>query len=322
MRVGGVVARLLEHEEALEIVRADGFAPGVLERWRTFPLDADLPLSGSVAGTARRARVDRGADDQYPSLAGEPVRSGHGAWLAAPLSVEGRAIGGSRSRSRPRALRRRCARVRARSRAASWAGVRARATLDAEREARGRAERITVGLAQLHALGPRSLARGRPVKLPRLSGRRSWACSTRTRQASTSSIRTARRSNAAPSERPLRTRPTPYRSTTVRRSRSPSGPALRLAGTRRAREGRPGRHRKSDRRHARSSAHARRRRPDRGVTSSSRAAACSTPSSAASSRPSRDRPPSRSSACGCWRRTGVHGSSRCRRQSVRVAYSV
>ena len=160
--VGGVVARLLEHEEALEIVRADGFAPGVLERWRTFPLDADLPLSDSVR---RNELVVLGSieerDDQYPSLAGEPVRSGHGAWLAAPLSVEGRAIGGL-ALAFPTARRFGDAAlefVRALARQAGQAFERAR-LLDAEREARGRAERIAVGLAQLHALGT-TLSRAR-----------------------------------------------------------------------------------------------------------------------------------------------------------------
>jgi GAF domain-containing protein/anti-sigma regulatory factor (Ser/Thr protein kinase) len=150
-----VVVRRLEHEEELEIVRARRFDTKLVERWRRIPLAAELPLSDAVRENRTIVLASVGERDaRYQALAHEPVSSDHGAWLAFPLSVEGNAIGGvalafSGARSFTRSE---LDFVDSLARQAGQAFERAR-LLDAEHEARERAERIAASLAQLHALG-------------------------------------------------------------------------------------------------------------------------------------------------------------------------
>jgi GAF domain-containing protein/anti-sigma regulatory factor (Ser/Thr protein kinase) len=150
-----VVVRRLEHEGELDIVSARDFDPELVERWRRIPLAAELPLSEAVRNgrTVVLASIAE-RDARYPALRAEPVASGHGAWLAFPLSVESNAIGGvALAFSGPRSFSRsELDFVDSLARQAGQAFERAR-LLDAEHEARERAERIAASLAQLHALG-------------------------------------------------------------------------------------------------------------------------------------------------------------------------
>jgi GAF domain-containing protein/anti-sigma regulatory factor (Ser/Thr protein kinase) len=153
--VGGIVMRRLEHEDELEVVSARNFGLEIVERRQRVPLAARLPISDAVREN-RTVVLDsiHDRDVQYPSLAREPVGDGSGAWLALPLSVEGEAIGGvALAFLGPRAFSARDLDfVGSMARQAGQAFERAR-LLDAEHEARTRAERIAVSLAQLHALG-------------------------------------------------------------------------------------------------------------------------------------------------------------------------
>jgi GAF domain-containing protein/anti-sigma regulatory factor (Ser/Thr protein kinase) len=150
-----VVVRRLEHEGELEIVGARRFDPELVERWRRIPLAAEVPLCDAVRDSRTVALASIAERDaHYPALAREPVTSGHGAWLAFPLSVESTAIGGvALAFSGPRSFSLSDLDfVDSLARQAGQAFERAR-LLDAEHEARERAERIAASLAQLHALG-------------------------------------------------------------------------------------------------------------------------------------------------------------------------
>jgi serine phosphatase RsbU (regulator of sigma subunit)/anti-sigma regulatory factor (Ser/Thr protein kinase)/uncharacterized protein YigA (DUF484 family) len=149
-----VVGRVLEHSDEFELLQAVGFDDDMLEKWRRFPLQADLPLADAMR---RNEIVVLGSLDErdrlYPSLVGEQVAGERGSWLAVPLAFAGRAVGGiglAFAGSR-RFTDVELDLVGALARQAGQAFERAR-LLESEQQARGRAERAAAGLAQLHAL--------------------------------------------------------------------------------------------------------------------------------------------------------------------------
>ncbi len=150
----GVVGRVIEHGGEFEVIRAVGFENDLLERWRRFPLHAEVPLADAIRRNEVVALASREERDRlYPALADEPIAEGRGSWLAIPLPFAGRAIGGvalsfaGSRRFTPGELDL----VGALARQAGQAFERARA-LESEQQARARAERMAGGLAQLHAL--------------------------------------------------------------------------------------------------------------------------------------------------------------------------
>ena len=165
-----VVLPAAEDEELLQAVRHEGL--GELERspLRTFRRDDRLPLADAVRRNELvvvGSREER--DKRYPALRGlEPV---HGAWLAVPLALGGRAVGAlglgfPAGRRFPEAD---LEFANALARQAAQAVERAR-LLDAEHRARERAERTAGTLAQLHALGT-ALARAvTPAEVARAVG--------------------------------------------------------------------------------------------------------------------------------------------------------
>jgi signal transduction histidine kinase len=88
---GGSVALLEETGQFLEVTRATGYSPGVLETWRRFPLDAPLPLS-DAARTRQVVLIESSEESlrRYPNLAGQTTSD---SYAAIPLEVEGRSFG-------------------------------------------------------------------------------------------------------------------------------------------------------------------------------------------------------------------------------------
>mgnify|MGYP000044068472 FL=1 len=159
---GALVALAVEDDEnELEVVEADGL--GTLEALplRRFSRDERLPLADAV----RRNELivlesPEERDRRYPALR-EPAGAGHGAWLAVPIALGGRAVAGlalgfPAGRRFPESD---LEFANALARQAAQALERAR-LLEAEHRARARAERTAGNLAQLHALGT-ALARAR-----------------------------------------------------------------------------------------------------------------------------------------------------------------
>jgi serine phosphatase RsbU (regulator of sigma subunit)/anti-sigma regulatory factor (Ser/Thr protein kinase) len=152
--MAGVVGRVVEHTDEFELLRSFGFEEGMMERWQRFLLESDLPLADAMRRNeivALGSVEDR--DRLYPGLAGEPTRGNRGSWLSIPLPFGERAVGGvALAFGGPRSFTdRELDLVRALGRQAGQAFERAR-LLEAEQQARGRAERAAAGLAQLHAL--------------------------------------------------------------------------------------------------------------------------------------------------------------------------
>jgi GAF domain-containing protein/anti-sigma regulatory factor (Ser/Thr protein kinase) len=135
----------------LRILASGGYSAGVLEGWESFPLDAGVPLSDAVKNS-KVVAVE--SPDQlarlYPAL---HARSGHQTWLAVPLEVGGRVIGGiTLSFADPRTLTDGDRSfMLALARQATQAYERAR-LFDVEHTARVRAEHVAREIAQLHAL--------------------------------------------------------------------------------------------------------------------------------------------------------------------------
>jgi PAS domain S-box-containing protein len=90
----GSLCLLRQDRAELEIVRARGYADELVERFRRFPLDADLPM----AEAARERRpiflpTEEERDRLYPRLAGLPRPQGFEPLAAVPLRFEGRVLG-------------------------------------------------------------------------------------------------------------------------------------------------------------------------------------------------------------------------------------
>jgi signal transduction histidine kinase/PAS domain-containing protein len=79
---------------SLEVVRAHGYAPDVLARWRTLPLDAPYPLSEAVrSGAPVFSPNDAEVSRRYPQFDAERRASGTQALAAIPLIAHGRTLG-------------------------------------------------------------------------------------------------------------------------------------------------------------------------------------------------------------------------------------
>jgi GAF domain-containing protein/anti-sigma regulatory factor (Ser/Thr protein kinase) len=146
----GVVARLLD--DRLELIASAGYETETLAAWQQIPLDSDLPVTAAV----RRNEVvalssPEELTEAYGGVAGTTLS--HGAWLAAPLSAGGRALGALwLSFPEPRAFSDADLQyASALSRQTGQALERA-LLLETEHVARARAERMASDLAQLHAL--------------------------------------------------------------------------------------------------------------------------------------------------------------------------
>ncbi|HEX8697016.1 MAG TPA: PAS domain S-box protein [Longimicrobium sp.] len=89
------IGQLTPEGDALELLASGGYPAELLEEFRRFPLDAPLPLADAL----RRREVvclesvpER--DRRYPALAASHPRTANAAWVAVPMLVEGRAVGG------------------------------------------------------------------------------------------------------------------------------------------------------------------------------------------------------------------------------------
>lgn len=83
-----------QRHPTLEIVRAVGYAQEIIEQWNRFSITARLPVADAVRiqqPIVIESRLDWEA--QYPHLAIEYTSSEHNAWVAIPLTVEGRTLG-------------------------------------------------------------------------------------------------------------------------------------------------------------------------------------------------------------------------------------
>ncbi|BAZ53770.1 multi-sensor hybrid multi-kinase [Nostoc sp. NIES-4103] len=90
-----LVAMITESGTELEIVRAVGYLPELVDLWRRFPVNAPVPLAEAVrtkepiwqeATTTRVAR--------YSHLAETYANYDYASWMSIPLLIEGRAVGG------------------------------------------------------------------------------------------------------------------------------------------------------------------------------------------------------------------------------------
>ncbi|HEX8272681.1 MAG TPA: GAF domain-containing protein [Longimicrobiaceae bacterium] len=92
--IAGVVARLDEGGEALELVHTLGYPPRLTEHFRSFPVAASLPMSDAVR---ERRPVYVSSDEErralYPELAAVYPVTPQQAWANLPLVVDGRALG-------------------------------------------------------------------------------------------------------------------------------------------------------------------------------------------------------------------------------------
>lgn len=91
--VGGSIVLLNRDKDALEIVRATGYAASVLAKWQSFPLQTPVPLAEAVR-TGRPVFIQSREEllRLYPHLQRDlaPDRQ---VWAALPLIVDGQAIG-------------------------------------------------------------------------------------------------------------------------------------------------------------------------------------------------------------------------------------
>jgi PAS domain S-box-containing protein len=89
---GSVVMRR-EGSDMLEVVRAIGYPPEVIATWRSFPLDAPIPLATTVR-TGQPTFIENleGMQD-YPQIQEVARQLGNQSWATIPLQIEGRIIG-------------------------------------------------------------------------------------------------------------------------------------------------------------------------------------------------------------------------------------
>ncbi len=88
----GFIALMNDRDKTLEVVRALGYPPDLIDTGTLYPLTASVPLTDAVHSgkllllESRQAWVER-----YPHL---PTKYDHHAWADMPLIVEGRTVGG------------------------------------------------------------------------------------------------------------------------------------------------------------------------------------------------------------------------------------
>ena len=88
----GAIGVLSEDGQTIELLALHGYRPGVLEQWKRFPVEQDVPMSRVVrTGEPLFIGSREERDELFPRLA---ARSGEGHALAVlPLAVENRLIG-------------------------------------------------------------------------------------------------------------------------------------------------------------------------------------------------------------------------------------
>ncbi|WAL62416.1 GAF domain-containing protein [Thermocoleostomius sinensis] len=90
-----LVVLLTDDRTELEIIKAIGYEPDLLEAWQRFPVTADVPLA-AVVRTGEPTWLAPVSDriQRYPHLAEIYSRYDFKAWMALPLTVEGKTLGG------------------------------------------------------------------------------------------------------------------------------------------------------------------------------------------------------------------------------------
>ena len=84
-----------ESKTELEIVRAVGYSPDLVDAWRNFPIDSPSPLAEAVrTGKPIWAQPIQNRVARYPHLAQMYAQYDFEAWISIPLMVEGWAVGG------------------------------------------------------------------------------------------------------------------------------------------------------------------------------------------------------------------------------------
>lgn len=90
-----LVALLTESGTELEIVRAVGYKPEVVESWRRFSIETPTPLAEAVRTGKpvwEESKAERIA--RYPHLAQAYAKYDYNAWISIPLMIEAKALGG------------------------------------------------------------------------------------------------------------------------------------------------------------------------------------------------------------------------------------
>ncbi len=92
----GFIALLTDQGKTVEVVRAVGYSQELLNKWSRFPITAAIPIADAVKTKKPILLESREAwAEQYPHLIGsQDTNPESNAWVALPLIVEGRAIGG------------------------------------------------------------------------------------------------------------------------------------------------------------------------------------------------------------------------------------
>jgi len=91
----GFIALLTDNDKTLELVSGFGYPQEILNTWSRFPLTASLPITDAVR-TQQPILIESREiwAERYPHLATEYASSNTNAWVAMPLIVEGRSVGG------------------------------------------------------------------------------------------------------------------------------------------------------------------------------------------------------------------------------------
>jgi PAS domain S-box-containing protein len=88
----GFIALLCDNDNSLEVVRALGYPPEVIDTGTLYPLTASVPVTDAVRSGELLLIESREAwAERYPHL---PTKYNHHAWVDVPLIVEGRTLGG------------------------------------------------------------------------------------------------------------------------------------------------------------------------------------------------------------------------------------
>src|ERR671932_793945 len=93
--IAGFIALLSVSDRTLEIVSDFGYPQEIVDTWRRFPITAEVPIPDAIKMKkpifleSREAWVQR-----YPHLASQYTDNQHNAWVAIPLIVDGRTVGG------------------------------------------------------------------------------------------------------------------------------------------------------------------------------------------------------------------------------------
>ncbi|RCJ26002.1 hypothetical protein A6770_26915 [Nostoc minutum NIES-26] len=90
-----LVALVTESGTELEIVRAVGYQPELVDLWRRFSINAPVPLAEAVrTGEPVWQEPTTTRVTRYSHLAQTYARYDYGSWISIPLTIEGRAVGG------------------------------------------------------------------------------------------------------------------------------------------------------------------------------------------------------------------------------------